>query len=200
MSDVPNGVDNVGWKRLRRLAAISLTIAVVSGCGGTAVISSMSDAGSSIPTAINASDPTASVRYCQRLDDGQWVTNASANSTTPCVPDPSYATGDEQADAFVAVPRCFTCKPSDWNRAERHAALRAGRASAASTVAATATATNNWSPDTRSSFISDCSAYVGGHLCECLANHLEWQVPLNQAEGLSGDDPRVQVAAQECRS
>jgi hypothetical protein len=44
------------------------------------------------------SDTDASPSYCQRLNDGERVTNDSSSSTTPCVPDPSYVTGDEQAD------------------------------------------------------------------------------------------------------
>lgn len=193
----------MGWKRLRRLAAIPLTISVVSGCGGAALTDSVSDAGSSIPTAPKTSDPTMSIGYCQLLDDGEWVTNDSANSTTPCVPDPSHATGDEQADASVAVPRCYTCRLTDWKSAERRAAVRTGRAIPASTVPTTATdATGHstWSPDARRSFISDCTASLDGSLCRCLAIHLELRVPSEQADGISGEDPRVLVAARNCRS
>jgi hypothetical protein len=158
----------------------------------------VSDSGSSIEGAAKTSDPTLSVGYCQLLDDGQWVTNDSASSTTPCVPDPSYATGDEQADASVAVPRCYTCKLSDWTRAETQAAVRAGHASATSTVAATGA--TGWSSDDHKGFMSECTAYLNGSLCECLANHLAWRIPPDQAQGLSGEDPRVQEAVRECRT
>lgn len=154
------------------------------------------------PAASDAPDPTMSVDYCQELDSGKWVTNNSASSSTPCVPDPTYATGDEQADASLAVPRCLTCKLSDWKRAERRAAEQTGLASPTSvaTPATNPAGGNKWSRDVRSSFISDCTAYMTGSLCECLANHLGWEVPADQAEGLSGDDPRVQAAGRDCRS
>lgn len=190
----------MGWYRLRRLAAISLTVGVVSGCGEAAVIGSVSDTGSSSPAAPKQSDPTLSVAYCQLRDNGEWVTNDRANSTSPCVPDPSHATGDEPADASVAIPRCYTCKLSDWKRAERRAAVQSGEAAAASMVATTATDTNHWSRDARSRFLSDCGASLDGSLCECLANHLERGVRPDQAEGLSAEDPRVKLAARYCRS
>ncbi len=189
----------MGWKRLRWLAAISLTIGVISGCGGSGLTESVSDAGSSIAAAFSTPDPTASAGYCQLLDDGRWVTNDSANSTTPCVPDPSYATGDEQDDASIAVPRCYTCKLADWRRAEALAAVRTDQAPAAST-ASTAAGASKWSSGVHKSFVSDCSAYMDGSECECLANHLQWQVPTDQAQGLSGEDPRVQAAGRDCRS
>ncbi len=199
----PNGVDDVGWKRLRRLAAFSLTLGLVSGCGGAALTAPAPGSNSSVPTATAAASRTMSVGYCQLLDDGEWVTNDSATSTTPCVPDPSYATGDEQVDASVAVPRCYTCKLSDWNRAERRAAVRTGQDPSTSRTVATVTGTagrNEWSPDARTSFISDCTVYMDGSLCQCLANHLQWQVASDQAQALTGQDPRVQLAARECRS
>lgn len=193
----------MGWKRLRRLAAFSLTVGVVSGCGGAALTNAVPASESSIPAATEAADPTMSVGYCQLLDDGEWVTNDSATLTTPCVPDPSYATGDEQVDASVAVPRCYTCKLSDWNRAEGRAAVRTGKDSAASPLDTSPTdsaSRNEWSPDARRSFMGDCTAYMDASLCQCLANHLEWRVPPDQAEALTGEDPRVQLAARQCRS
>jgi hypothetical protein len=193
-------VDDVGWKRLRWLAAISLTIGVVSGCGEAGLTDSVSDAGSSVAGAIEAPDPTVSADYCQLLGDGRWVTNDSATSTTPCVPDPSHATGDEQDDASIAVPRCYTCKLADWQRAEKQAAVRTGHAPATSTAANAAAGAGRWSTGVHKSFVSDCSAYMDGSECECLAKHLQWQVPTDQAEGLSGDDPRVQAAGRDCKS
>jgi hypothetical protein len=196
-------VDDVGWKRLWRLAATSLSIGMVSGCGAAALTEPGPDTGSAIPAATKTPDPTGSVRYCQLLDNGEWVTNDRANSTNPCVPDPSYATGDEQADASVAVPRCYTCKLSDWKHAERRAAERIGQTSAAPTAATAGTNTadvSRWSTDVHRSFVSDCTAYLDGSLCECLANHLAWRVPPEEAQSLSGGDPRVQVAVRDCRS
>lgn len=193
----------MSWKRLHKIAGILLTVGVVSGCGGAGLIDPGSDAGPSIPTATTTADPTGSAAYCQLLADGEWVTNDSANSTTPCVPEPSYATGDEQADSSVALPRCYACKLSDWDRAETLAAVRNGRATPASPVATTAagaTGHSTWSPDDRRNFISGCTGSLGGSLCECLANHLESQVPSDQEQGISGEDPRVQVAARNCRS
>lgn len=183
-------------KRVRRLAAVLLSIGVVSGCGGAALVSSPVSSPAS-PAASAAADPTMSVAYCQQLANGEWVTNDSADSTTQCVPDPAYATGNEAADASVAVPRCFTCKLSDWERAEQRAAEQTGQASPASAVATATPAT--WSRDIRTSFISDCTVYMTGSLCQCLVDHLEWQVPADQAQALSGEDPRVQAAARDCK-
>lgn len=183
-------------KRLPGIAAIGLIMTVVAGCGGTAVVLSRASSPAPVTT---VADKTVSARYCQeRVDDGDWVTN-EAESTTPCVPDPSYATGDEQADASIAIPRCFSCKLSDWDRAEQRAAKRRQSppmASHAATTATGSTGVDGWSSSVRQNFLSVCS----GALCECLANHLQWQVPAAQAQTLSADDPRVQTAARDCQT
>lgn len=193
-------------QRLLRLSAIALTIGALAGCGTTAPIDS---AGSPSPASAPATatsaprDKTVSASYCQRLANGDWVTNDSAYSTTPCVPDPSHASGDESADASRSIPRCFTCKLSDWKRAERLAAERNGQSSAASEEANNtngATNLGSWSSGLRQSFVGECAANVGRALCECLANHLARQIPASQTESLSGDDPRVQADVKTCQS
>jgi hypothetical protein len=191
-------------KRLLRIGSIGLTIGTVAGCGGVMVVGSAIAPTPASPPSTSAPDVTASVGYCQQLDDGQWVTNDSPYSTTPCVPDPSNATGDEQADASVAVPRCFSCKLSDWDRAERRAARRRGLPTPASSSAGPATAGASlagWSGDARNSFISGCAENMGaGVECDCLAGQLEQRVPSDQEQTLSDDDPRVQAAVESCRS
>lgn len=185
-----------------RVAAIALSIGTVAGCGGPAPVGP-----AAVPAALSpattAPDPTESAAYCQWLAGGKWVTNDSAYSTTPCVPDPSDATGDEQADASVGMPRCFGCKLSDWERAEQRAAQRLGLPSHGPGVATAATANASpdvWSRGARSSFISGCAENMVGVECGCLANQLERQVPADQAQSLAGDDPRVHAATQACRS
>src|ERR1700746_3805214 len=111
------------------IATVLPIIALVAACGGTALVTPNVIVPSKTATPVagenNAtSDMSASASYCQRLNDGEWVTNDSAFSTTPCVPDPSYATGDEQVDGSAALPRCLTCSLSDWERAEKRAATR----------------------------------------------------------------------------
>ena len=198
------------WQRHLRIPTIVLTIGALAGCGTSASLDSASVPSSSSPPVSEASggsnappEKTASASYCQRLADGDWVTNDSAYSTTPCVPDPSYASGDEQADASRAIPRCFSCKLSDWKRAEKLAAQRSGQSTVAPEMATTGSYTTDpgsWSFGVRQSFISECSQNVGGALCECLANHLARQIPAAQTGTLSGDDPRVQADIKSCQS
>lgn len=184
------------------MAAIALSIGAVAGCGSAAPVGPAAVPASPSPTT-STPDPTDSAAYCQWVGGSKWVTNDSAYSTTPCVPDPSEATGDEDADASMAIPRCFSCRLSDWQRAEQRAALRLGLPSPGSGVATAASATaspDNWSPRARSSFISGCAENMVGVECGCLAAQLERQVPADQAQSLAGDDPRVHAATQACRS
>jgi hypothetical protein len=190
-------------KRQLRTAAIALTIGTVAGCGGAAGVGPATVPASSSPPPTTTPDPTISAAYCQWLSAGNWVTNDSAYSTTPCVPDPSDATGDEQADASVAMPRCFSCKLSDWARAELRAARRRGLPSPGSNVATAASAStgaDRWSPRARSGFISGCAENMVGVQCGCLADQLERQVSADQAPSLAGDDPRLPAATQACKS
>jgi len=198
-------LNDVQRQRLLRILPIVVVIGGLAGCGTSASLDTPSAPSSSSPS-ITADAPvkdkTASASYCQLLADGHWVTNDSAYSTTPCVPDPADASGDEQADALRAIPRCFTCQLSDWTRAEERAARRTGQsiASATATTGTYTTSAGSWSPGLRRSFVSQCSKNVGGTLCECLANHLARQVPSAQTGNLSGDDPRVQADVKTCES
>lgn len=179
------------------------TIGMVAGCGGAALVAGPAAVPSSLnPPPTSTPDQTNSALYCQqRPGDGEWVTN-QAGSATPCVPDPSYASGDREADASKAVPRCSSCTLSDWERAEQHAANRLRSSSAGFDVITTgtgATSAANWSSGVRGSFISACAEDMAGAVCDCLANHLDWQVPSAQAQALTGQDPRVKAAGQYCR-
>lgn len=193
----------MGWKHIRRLAVILLAVGVLSGCGGAALVSSAPVSSPPAPAPTVIRDPTLSVSYCQQLTSGAWVTNDSANSTTPCVPDPAYAVRYERAGEDIAVPRCSTCTLSDWQSADHLAQQQTGQTTTSTSSAPTSAPTPGvakWSLGVRASFISNCNTYMTGSLCQCLANHLAWQVPADQVPGLSGEDLRVQVAAKECRS
>jgi hypothetical protein len=189
-------------KRHLRIAAIALSIGTVAGCGGAAAVGPAAVPASLSPIT-SAPDPTASVDYCQWVGSGKWVTNDSAYSTTPCVPDPSEASGDEQADASIAIPRCFSCELSDWERAEQRAARRVGLPAPGSGAATAASATASpdaWPRGARSSFISGCAESMVGVECDCVADQLERQMPADQVQTLAGDDPRVHAATQACRT
>jgi hypothetical protein len=183
--------------------AIAAAVTLLAGCGGGAV-HTVTGAGQSGPslttsTSTTTAENSASARYCQLLDSGRWVTNDSPYSTTPCVPNPSFATGNEQADGTVAIPRCFTCKLSDWKRAERRAARRAGTSTTESAVSAT-TDQYGWSSPVTLGFDSVCTADWGAsaQLCGCIANQLEAQLPEQRVPSLSADDSWVQAAANAC--
>jgi hypothetical protein len=189
-------------KRLLGIAGMVFTTGIISGCGAVLVAGPATVRASRNPPTTSTLDPTDSASYCQqRPGDGKWVTN-QAGSSTPCVPDPSYATGDADADASRALPRCFSCTLPDWERAERGAAKRLGSSSAASDVITTGTeaTSGKWSAGVRGDFISACTEGMAGAVCDCLANHLDWQVPSAQAQALTEQDPRVQTAVQDCRT
>ena len=106
------------------VVALGAAVAAIAGCGSDVRMVTVTEANPSAtraPASTPMSATTASDRYCQRLDDGTWVTNDSPYSTTACVPEPSQATGDRQADASMALPRCFSCRLADWKRAEERA-------------------------------------------------------------------------------
>jgi hypothetical protein len=106
--------------------------------GGAGRSSSSTGAGSSAPSGSAGASgvvptgpglyvglPVGSSSDCQFVS-GKWVTNSSATSHTPCVPDPAFASGDiksDEADGGL-TPRCFKCKMSDWYRAEKAASSR----------------------------------------------------------------------------
>src|SRR5689334_5568491 len=93
------------------MIALGVAVAAIAGCGGGARIVTVTQANPSArtppattSTSATTPDDHASNRYCQRLDNGRWVTNDGPYSTTPCVPAPSNATGDEQRDGSLALP------------------------------------------------------------------------------------------------
>jgi hypothetical protein len=183
-------------KRLLRIAAIGLGIGAITGCGGAAFVGSSTLAISSMPPTTTTANPTASVRYCQRLPDGRWVTNDSAFSTTPCVPDPSYATGDEEADGSGVIPRCFGCSPSDWDRAETRAEQRSAGVDGA---AAASTSPSDLPTAADGTVAHACAQDAEDGLCGCVTGQLAQQVPSDQMGALPADDPRVRAALQSCQ-
>lgn len=197
----------MGGKR-GAMIALGAAVAAIAGCGGGARMATVTQANDSaatapvpMPTRAMAPDDHGSDRYCQRLDDGAWVTNDSPYSTTPCVPDPSNATGDEQADSSLALPRCFSCSLADWKRAEARArASSVGDDSGDTTGGGAAQVA--WGAAVRARFVALCA---GDHedpdnVCECVADQVATQVPAAQADTLSSDDRRVQAAARRCTS
>lgn len=180
-------------------ATVLFVVALVAGCGGTEPVAPNMIVPSKTTAAITAennasSDMSGSASYCQRLNDGQWVTNDSAFSTTGCVPDPSYATGDAQVDGSAALPRCFTCTLSDWEHAEQRAATRNGgqnRTPGTDTTAESPAATGG-------SFTKACAQNTDGGLCGCVTRAVSRQVPSYQLGALTADDPRVEAALESC--
>jgi hypothetical protein len=189
--------------RRRGIAVTVLIVLVVCGCSGAAVVQPESSSPTTTASAGGKATlpSTASSRYCQRLDSGEWVTNVSAYSRTPCAPDPSYATGDEQADDAVAIPRCLTCTVADWERAEERLVRRAGGTSEMPDGATSAGGTASmagWTAQETNTLMSMCEEDELG-TCECLAVQLAPRVPGYQAGNLSADDPRVRAAIQICQ-
>jgi len=165
--------------------------AVLAGCGST---TSVTTDGASpehvVPQRAAQAASVYSASYCQPIAGGQWVTNDSPDSTTPCVPDPAYA--DHDGDDASAVPRCFTCTMSQWKAAEhRHRPL--GAASATST-----------SPDStslaRAQLATKCAAQgaASAHQCACIAAHLATVTAMDEIQSLPADDPRLQAALDSC--
>jgi len=182
-------------------ATVLLILAVIAGCGGTALVTphmiiptttTTATAGESNAT----SDTDDSASYCQRLNDGKWVTNDSAFSTTPCVPDPADATGDEQADGTAALPRCFSCTLSDWELAEKRAEGRDG--SGTETTPADSSSSGGLSAAAGGSFLKACAQNADGGLCACVYRQVAQQVPPYQLRALPADDPRVEAALESC--
>ena len=174
---------------------------VVAGCGGTALVTpnmiiptttTTTTAGESNAT----SDTDDSASYCQRLNDGKWVTNDSAFSTTPCVPDPADATGDEQADGCASLApllhlhsvglgaRRRAGRNTEW---VRHGNQAADSSSSSGLPAAAA-----------GSFLKACAQNADGGLCACVSSQVAQQVPRYQLRALTADDPRVQAALESC--
>lgn len=169
------------------IAAGAFAILMIMGCGAGAGVRKASLA--------NRID---SARYCQERENGAWVTNDSDFSTTPCVPDPSYATGNRIADGAGAIPRCFTCKLADWTRAEQRKALPP--APPDDTSSGDADSATEWSSGLRYQIVGTCTSSWGGSstLCDCLVNHVALQIPASQASSLSPDDMGVQAAIRAC--
>ena len=189
-------------KRFPWKAAGAFAIVMIAGCGAGRQAPSSLVATASKPvettTAPTMGDKYESAHYCQQLPNGAWVTN-SLRSSTPCVPDPSYATGDEEADRSHVIPRCFTCKLSDWKRAEEKKARQASAAPDYTPNAVTAHH-SGWSPMRRGQVIATCTSSWGGDqtLCDCVVNHVARHIPDSDASSLSPDDARLEDAAGEC--
>ena len=189
-------------KRFFWKAAGVFAINMIAGCGaGTQAPSSVvARAAKPIATtpARTTPDKYESTRYCQQLMSGAWVTN-SLHSTTPCVPDPSYATGDGAVDRSHVIPRCITCKLSDWTAAEQKKAQQA-TAPPPNTPSAATAHHSDWSPERRGQVIDTCTSSWGGDetLCDCVVNHVAYQIPATAASSLSPDDARLEAAAGEC--
>jgi hypothetical protein len=185
------------WK-----AAGAFALIMIAGCGTGRQAPSSVVATASNPiattTAPTTRDKYESARYCQQLESGAWVTNR-LHSTTPCVPDPSHATGDEEVDRSHVIPRCFTCKLSDWTRAEQNKARQASAPSGYASSSVTASQ-SEWSGARRAGVIATCTSSWGGTqtLCDCVVNHVAQQIPAPQASSLSPDDARLEAAVGDC--
>jgi hypothetical protein len=167
--------------------------AVVAGCGSTSPVTT--DGTSPQPVASQGAAQAASVysaSYCQPLGGGRWVTNDSPHSTTPCVPDLTYAESDHDGDDAAAVPRCFTCTMSQFKQAERRHLPAPGRS------------VTSTSPDStylaRSQLATRCAAQgaASAHQCACIAAHLATVTSMDEIQSLPADDPRLQAALDSC--
>lgn len=174
-------------KRFPWKAAGAFAIVIIAGCGtGTPAPSSIV-ATASNPIATRTAPITRekyeSAHYCQQLLSGVWVTN-SLHSTTPCAPDPSYASGDEEADRSRVIPRCFTCKLSDWKRAEQNKARQASAPSGYTSSSGTPHQ-SEWSPARRGEVIATCTSSWGGNqtLCDCVSTMWRSRFPPPRRRG-----------------
>jgi hypothetical protein len=114
------------------------------------------------------------------------------------VPNPAYATGNQVEDDSQVIPRCFTCKLSEWTRAEQKKALRLAPPDDSST--ARAADPSEWSPELRDQVAYTCTSSWRGSpaLCDCVVNEAAQQVPASEAASLSPSDTRLQAAASAC--
>lgn len=193
-------------KRFPRAAMAAFAIILIAGCGaGTRVATTTVATVSNWTTTTSPSqsattvDKYDSARYCQQLQSGVWVTNDTADSTTPCVPDPRYATGDEPADASQAIPRCFTCTLSEWKSAEQSKARQAPGLSDG-TAAGDGVDPDGWSSLDHEHVVDSCASrwrYSEG-LCDCIANKVAEEIPAYESAEIAADDPRVRAAAGDC--
>ena len=80
---------------------------------------------------------------------------------------------------------------------ERRGRHRRRRATPPSAVTAQQ---SDWSPQRRGQMIDTCTSSWGGDqtLCDCMVNHMAYQIPATEAGSLSPDDARLDVAAVEC--
>jgi hypothetical protein len=184
----------------------AFAIILIAGCGaGTRVASTTVATVSNWITTTSPSqsattaDKYDSAHYCQQLQSGVWVTNDTADSTTPCVPDPRYATGDEEADASQAIPRCYTCTLSEWKRAEQRKARQAPEPSGG-TPDAHAIDRDGWSSLDHEHVVETCASSwrESEGLCDCIANKVAQAMPAYEAAEVGAHDPRVQAAAEDC--
>ena len=108
------------WEVVRRSLIRTLIgaccVAALAGCGSstsTSQSTSASGAGSDVTVSTPAStDPNApgvdhaTVRFCQKLDNGRWVTNDIAGTQAPCTPQagsPTDIPNDVEPNCKVGV-------------------------------------------------------------------------------------------------
>lgn len=190
-------------KWFRGVATGALTVVAIAACGAGTLThrASIAPASRSATTITSDRSPTTkyeSRRYCQLLANGKWVTNNTAYSATPCVPDPSYATGDEALDGSRVIPRCVSCKLSDWKRAEARMATSAPGGD--NITIPDAGDPSEWSVSARTKIIGACTTRWGDNpsVCRCVVNRVAQQIPAYEAGDLSPEDTGVRAAAIAC--
>jgi hypothetical protein len=193
-------------RRLHRTAMGVFAIILIAGCGAATPVrrATVATVSSWIRTtapsqSVTTADEYDSARYCQQLPSGSWVTNDSPDSTTPCVPDPAYATGDEQSDASQALPRCATCTLAEWERAERKKAQQATGLSGGSANTDT-TDSGGWSAEERAQILDTCSSRWDARedFCGCIVDDVAHSMSVYEASELAADDRIVRAAAAAC--
>src|SRR5437868_7142442 len=88
----------------RKLVPVLATTLAVAGCGAST--HQRATPRDTLTNALGGAANAASGNYCQRLDNGKWVTNDAPDSTTPCAVDPR-SKGDPPGSV---EKRCFSCK------------------------------------------------------------------------------------------
>lgn len=184
--------------RRKGLAAAGALGIVLAGCGGAVRLQASSP--TTLPAPTTSPVKVISSHYCRRQSTGIWVTDDTVQSTTRCVPDPSYATGDDAIDGSAPVPRCLTCSLADWKRAEKRAA-EVLASPGTGTTTAEAAKPSQWPASVTDEYVYSCETTGGQEAsCQCIAGQLEQQVAPGNVAGLSAYDPRVEAAERSCPS
>ena len=103
---------------MRKTATVGgalVLMAVFIGCSGGSGSSSTAEPS----PATSAMENHVSVKFCQRLDNGKWVTNDSPESATPCTPEKGLADLPRGSVTENCAYHPGTCPPKHLERPHR---------------------------------------------------------------------------------